>query len=156
MDKHLRTAAPFIGVFAAGIVGMLFVGQSVGIWYANLNLPPFTPPTVAFPVVWTFLYLITATACAIVWRKEPQNDHTEGWVRYFFVQLFINAGWVIFFFGFHSITVAFVDNFILVFIVLGLTASAWEIDRTVTYLMLPYLLWVVFALYLTMEIWSLN
>jgi tryptophan-rich sensory protein len=91
-----------------------------------------------------------------VWRIEPQNSHTEGWVRFYFVQLIFNAGWTIFFFGFHAITVAFIDTLVICFMVVALTASAWEIDKRVTALMIPYALWLFFALYLTAGIWLLN
>ncbi len=156
MSRALRTATAFIATFGAGLVGMLFVGNGVGAWYTSLNTPPFTPPDIFFPFAWTTLYILMAVACAIVWHITPQNAHTEGWVRFYFIQLLLNAGWTIFFFGFHSITVAFLDTLVLCFFALGLTASAWEIDRRVTYLMLPYTLWLFFAAYLTGGIWLLN
>ena len=156
MNKVLRVAVAFTGTFGAGLLGMLFVNTGVSTWYANLHQPPFMPPEIFFPVAWTLLYILMSIACAIVWLKEPQDAHTEGWVRFYFIQLMLNAGWTIFFFGFHAITIAFVDTLVLAFIVIALTASAWEIDRRVTYLMTPYCLWLVFATYLTAGIWLLN
>jgi benzodiazapine receptor len=156
MRKTLKLAAVLIATFGAGLVGMLFVGTSVGDWYFGLLKPAFTPPDVIFPSVWALLYFLSAIACALVWRKEPQNTFTEGWVRFYFIQLMLNAGWTIFFFGMRNITLAFVDNLVLAFMVIALTRSSWEIDRRVTYLMLPYVLWLLFALYLTAGVWLLN
>lgn len=156
MMRFIKTVAPFIVTFAAATAGTLFVGSGVGTWYAGLVKSPLTPPALVFPIAWTVLYILMALACAIVWRVEPQNAHTEGWVRFYFVQLMLNAGWTIFFFGFHDVTLSFIDTLVLLFMVLGLTMSAWEIDRRVTYLMLPYLLWIFFALYLTASVWFLN
>jgi benzodiazapine receptor len=156
MGRLFRTITPFIATFAAGAIGSLFVGSQVGSWYAGLKTPPFMPPVSLFPVAWTALYILMSCACAIAWRKEPQNAHTESWVRFYFVQLFLNMGWVVFFFGFHSITVSLLDTLILGFMVIVLTASGWAIDRRITYFMLPYALWIFFALYLTGGIWLLN
>lgn len=156
MDRIAKTIIPFISTFAVGVIGMLFVDSGVGSWYDSLHMPAFTPPNALFPIVWTALYVIMATACAIVWRKDPQNDHTEGWVRFFFVQLFISMGWTIFFFGYHSITIAFFVVLLLCIIIAGLAVSGWEIDHRVTFLMFPYLMWVLFAAYLTGGVWYLN
>lgn len=156
MGRILKVATVFLTTFASGVLGMVFVNPGVGAWYAGLNKPPFTPPEIFFPVAWTTLYFLMAFACTLVWIKRPQNGHTEGWVRFYFIQLMLNAGWTIFFFGFHSITVAFIDTLVLAFIIVGLTSSAWEIDRRATYLMLPYAVWLFFAAYLTTAIWLLN
>ena len=151
-----RVATVFIGTFAAGLAGMIFVGSGVGGWYAGLIKPAFTPTEIVFPIVWTILYITMALACTLVWSKDPQNAHTEGWVRFYFIGLLFNIGWTIFFFGYHNLTLAFLDTLVLGFFVMGLTVSASELDKKVVYLMLPYCLWILFALYLTAEIWLLN
>ena len=156
MNKLFKIAVVFIGTFAAGLVGMLFVGSGVGSWYAALDKPPLTPPELFFPLAWTVLYILMSLACAIVWIRDPQDAHTEGWVRFYFVQLLLNAGWTIFFFGFHTITVSLINTLVLGFFVVALTSSAWEIDKRVTYLMLPYAVWLFFAAYLIAGIWLLN
>ena len=156
MNKLLKVAVIFVSTFAAGLIGVMFVNNGVGAWYASLVKPPFTPQEIFFPIAWTTLYILMSLACSVVWLKEPQNAHTESWVRFYFIQLLLNSGWTIFFFGFHAITVAFVDSLVLGFFVIALTASGGSIDRRVTYLMLPYALWLVFAAYLTAGIWLLN
>jgi len=152
----LKVATVVISTFAAGLIGMLFVNSGVGSWYISLVKPPLTPPEIFFPVAWTTLYVLMSTACVLVWRIEPQNGHTEGWVRFYFIQLLLNSTWTIFFFGFHVITAAFIDSLVLGFFVLGLTVSGFEIDRRIGYFMLPYAVWIAFALYLTAGIWLLN
>lgn len=156
MNQLIKVLTVFGGTFAAGLVGVLFVNSGVGAWYTGLHKPPFTPNELFFPLAWTTIYALMALAGTIVWLKNPQNAHTEGWLRFYFVQLLFNAGWTIFFFGFHAITVAFVDTLVLGFMVITLTCSCWGMDRRVAYLMIPYALWLVFATYLTAGIWLLN
>jgi len=156
MGRTFKISAVFIATFLAGIIGVLFVSTNVGSWYDGLVKPPLTPPALAFGVVWTMLYILSAVACSMTWCRPKQDAHTEGWVRFYFVSLFLNTGWTIFFFGFHNITLAFLDSLVLGFFVVGLTSSAWELDRRISYLMMPYAVWLFFAAYLTAGIWLLN
>lgn len=127
----------------------------MSLWYGTLEKPPLTPPDMVFGIVWTVLYVLMGVAATVVWLKE-QDQATEGWLRFYFVQLLFNTAWTIFFFAFHAIPLAFADGMILMYLVFGLSMSGWEIKRSVFYLMLPYFLWTVYALYLTLGVWVLN
>ncbi len=61
-----------------------------------------------------------------------------------------------FFFGFHVIFIALVDLVCLVIITVSLLLGAWDIERRSAFLLMPYLAWVIFALYLNAGIWLLN
>jgi len=156
MNVIVKTGTVFIATFAAGLVGMLFVNTGVGSWYAGTIKPPLSPTEAFFPLAWVVLYVLMAGACSLAWNKDPQNSHTEGWVRFYFIQLFLNAGWTIFFFGYHNITFSFMETLVLAFFVITLSTSGYEIDKRIAYLMLPYCLWIVFALYFVGGIWLLN
>lgn len=156
MSPVIRVGMAFIASYGAGLVGYLFVDARVSSWYAGLAKPAFTPSAATFTIVWFILYSLMAAALAIVWTKDPPAAHTEGWVRFFFVQLLFNACFTMFFFGFHAILIAFTDVLFLGFIVLSLMASAADIDRRAVYLLTPYFLWLIFAAYLTLGIWLLN
>ena len=157
MRGTIRTGVAFLASYGAGLVGFYFVDSQVSTWYAALVKPALMPPPEAFAVVWLILYGLMACALAIIWNIEPQTPRTEGWVRFFFIQLLFNAAWTMFFFGFHSVIFAFIDILLLAFTVSGLIVDAWEIKcRGCVYLMLPYLAWILFAAYLTLGIWILN
>ena len=155
MTRLFRVVTVFVGTFGAGFLGFFFADPSMSSWYEGLAKPPLTPPDALFGIAWTILYTLMAVAACVVWLK-PQNPETEGWLRFYFIQLLFNAAWTIFFFGFHAIPLAFADCLVLAYLVFGLTISGLEIKRAVFYLMLPYFLWVTFALYLTLGIWVLN
>ena len=69
-------------------------------WYRQLRKPPFQPPAIAFPVVWTALYAAIAAASA------EAIDAAEGRQRAQFeaalgANLALNAGWTWLFFRAH-------------------------------------------------------
>ena len=156
MSPAIRVLIAIFASYGAGLFGYFFVDAQVSSWYASLTKPALTPSDSIFAIVWFILYGMMAAALAIVWTKRPPPEHTDGWVRFFFVQLLFNASYTMFFFGFHAVLIAFIDLLFLGFIVLSLTASAEDIDRRAVYLMLPYFLWILFAGYLTLGVWWLN
>ena len=156
MHPLLRVSVGVIAVIAAAVSGYLFVDSSVSSWYASLNKPALLPPEWIFPIVGLILYALMIVSVAIIWTKDPETHETEGWVRFFFIQLLFSAAWTAFFFGFHAILISILDLLFLGIVVFGLVCAAWEIDRRVTYFMAPYLAWILFSLYLNINIWLLN
>ena len=156
MGGPLRVVTAFIASYGAGYFGYLFINPAVLAWYEALTKPAFAPTQSLYTVVWIIIYGAMATALAIVWTKDPRAPHTEGWVRFFFVQLLFNACFLMFFFGMHAVIIAFATVLFLGFMALSLAASAGEIDRRSVYLMLAYFLWLVYNAYLTAGIWLLN
>jgi len=121
-------------------------------WYLTLNRPPGVPPSWVFPVVWTTLYVLVGVAGWLAWR---QPGHTRA-LRLWGWQLLANALWSPAFFGLHSPTLGLVVLAALLPLI-GLTLRAlWPIDRRAALLMLPYLLWSLYATYLNVGFWWLN
>ncbi len=156
MNPIVRVILAFLATFSAGLVGFFFVDAGASSWYEGLLKPALNPPAITFGIVWTILYFLMALALSIVWLKKPQTSLTAGWIRFYFVQLLFNVAWTLFFFGLHSILVAFLDILFLAFTVLCLVIATAEIDRRAMYLLIPYLLWVLFAAYLNLSIWLMN
>ena len=156
MSTLVRVCVAFLATYSAGLLGYLFVDSRVDSWYAALVKPAFTPPDAVFAVVWFILYAFMALALSIVWTKDASKNENDGWVRFYFVQLLFNAAWTVFFFGLHAVLVALIVILFLGFMVLALAVAAADIDRRATYLLLPYLAWLLFAAYLTLGIWWLN
>ena len=157
MSPMVRVCLSFLASYGAGAVGFFFVDSQVAGWYGGLAKPMLTPPPMVFGIVWFVLYALMAYALTIIWNIDPQTPSSEAWVRFYFLQLLLNAAWTMFFFGFHSLILSFIDILVLVFIVSGLVINAWEMNcRQAAYYMLPYFLWILFAAYLTLGIWILN
>lgn len=148
-----------IAVSVCLLIGFLsgFATQSsVDTWYATLNKPSFNPPNWLFAPVWTLLYLLMGIAAGIVWAKGFYHVWVKTALYYFGFQLLFNALWSIVFFGFRNPFWALLV--ILILLVLILYTIKWFkiVSRPAAYLLIPYLLWVAFAMLLNYKIWELN
>jgi|SRR3989344_2743111 len=156
MGSFSRASASIIASYSAGYVGSLFITTGAGTWYDALIKPDFLPPGSVFLPGWLVLYGLMAAALYIIWSRDPNAREWTGWVPLFFAHLLLNVGWVVFFFGFHAVFIAFVDIVALAFSILILISGAWAIDKRAAFLLIPYLLWVLFATALNAAIWYLN
>ena len=115
-----------------------------GDWYATLPKPTWTPPDQAFGPVWAALYLMMAAAGAVVWLTRDREDVCCP-LAGFGLQLAANLAWTVLFFGLHAPFLAFLDV-LLLWVLVGLTAlHFFEVSRLAGWLMVPYWLWVSFA-----------
>lgn len=141
--------------FAAAGIGGTVTMTSVGGWYQTLTKPSWNPPDWIFGPVWTVLYFLMAVAAWSVWRQSgwPSAIAPLAW---FFVQLALNVGWSIVFFGLQNPGAAFMEILVLW---LAIAATAYVFARRSTvaaWLLVPYLAWTSFAVVLNAVIWRLN
>lgn len=129
---------------------------SVTTWYPTLNKPGFTPPNWVFAPVWTLLYGFMGLAAFLVWRRGLHHVRVRNALTAFVVQLVLNAGWSFAFFGAQSPALG------LVVILFLWGTLAWTMDRffrlrtAAGWLLVPYLVWVTYALALNVAIWGMN
>lgn len=141
--------------FAVAAAGGAVTATSVNDWYQGLEKPWFTPPDWLFAPVWSVLFALMAVAGWRVWRVSGSGK--AGWALLAFaVQLGLNLGWSILFFGMNLIGAALLEMFVLFGMIL-LTAFLFaKRDRTAGLLFVFYAVWVGFALMLNTSIWVLN
>lgn len=138
-----------------GALGAAVTASSVTTWYADLNKPPFTPPNEVFGPVWTVLYVMMATAAWRVWRVADRET-AQGPLTMFALQLALNLGWSVAFFGLERTGSAVAVIVVLELAVIATAFAFRPIDRLAALLMVPYALWVGFATVLNIAIWRLN
>lgn len=118
--------------------------------------PPLSPPGWLFPVVWTSLYILMGVASYIVIESTASREEKERALGVYLVQLVFNFLWSIIFFSLGLYYFAFI--WLLALLVL-IIISAWrffKIDKTAGVLIIPYIIWVIFAGYLNLAIAYLN
>jgi tryptophan-rich sensory protein len=138
-----------------GVLGASLVEASIDTWYADLIKPAFTPPNAVFGPVWTVLYLLMAVAAWRVWRGADRQT-ARGPLTLFALQLALNLGWSVVFFGLQKIGAAVATIIVLDVAVLVTTLAFRTVDRAAALLMTPYLAWVLFATVLNVATWRLN
>lgn len=150
----MHPAAALAGFIAlvvlAALIGSAFQPSD---WYAALRKPPLTPPNWIFGPVWSFLYLCIAVAGWLVWRaRRDATTPLALWAS----QLVLNGLWSLLFFGLHRPGLALLELAILLALVVATTAAFFRVRSLAGALLVPYVLWVGFAIYLNAGIWYLN
>jgi benzodiazapine receptor len=138
-----------------GALGAAVVASGIDSWYADLAKPSFTPPNAVFGPVWTVLYVLMAIAAWRVWRIADR-DTARGPLTLFALQLVLNLGWTVVFFGLQKIGAAVATIFVLDVSVVVTMLAFRTVDRLAALLMGPYLAWVAFATVLNIALWRLN
>jgi len=139
-----------------GIVATLYTRPEIKTWYITLIKPAFTPPNWLFPVAWTTLYILIATAAYLVWKLRDNTPTYKTAVCIYIVQLALNFSWSIIFFGMHQILGGVIVIIsLLVAIVLNISWFG-RFSRFAAWLLVPYLLWVSYAALLNISISVLN
>jgi benzodiazapine receptor len=123
---------------AVFLFGGLFVP---GDWYLALNRAPWSPPNIAFPIVWTFLYVFIAIAGWQIYHRGNSSLKAL-WVT----QLILNGLWSWVFFGQQwmlvgLLTIVLLDGLVINLILktrrAGLALASW--------LLVPYIVWLLIA-----------
>ena len=124
-------------------------------WYRTLAKPSFAPPGWLFPPVWTVLYLLMATAAWRIWRL-PANPARGRALALFALQLALNLIWSFLFFTFRSPPAGLADIAVLWVAIVATLRAFGRLDRAAGLLLLPYLLWVGYAVALNLATVWLN
>lgn len=135
-----------------GLIGATTAAQIEG-WYNNLDRAPLTPPDYAFAIVWPLLYAMIAIAG---WRLWQKRDEQRGPLLLFAIQMVMNWAWSFIFFTAHAPLAAFIWMIVLIGVAGAVAVLSWPRNRPVTYLFIPYLLWLCFAAYLNGYIAVMN
>ena len=139
-----------------GFLGSFATMDSVKAWYVNLSRPSFTPPDWAFGVVWPILYVMMGVSAFLIWGKGLDKREVRTAMGLFILQLVLNGLWTPIFFGLHMIGFALVDIVLLWAAILITILAFRRISKTAAYLLVPYILWVSFAVALNGALWLLN
>ena len=155
-EKHIGKLV--ISIIIAEAVGAIsaFLGMSNQEMYGQLVKPVFLPPGWIFPIVWIILFFLMGTAAYRIWIRGKQGENVTRALVLYAIQLALNFMWTIIFFRFKLYGLAFIELMILLVFILITTLEFRKIDKTAAYLMIPYILWVLFAGILNYAVWMLN
>ena len=137
-------------VVLGGLVGLIISGSMD---YGSLNKPPLSPPAILFPIVWTILYILMGVSYGILKDKSLVDESIN---QIYITQLIVNLLWSIFFFVFKWRLFSFFWILLLVFLVAIMIYQFYKKDRVAGLLQVSYLLWTIFATYLTLGVYLLN
>lgn len=133
-----------IPVILGGIIGLII---NPFMNYQSLNKPPLSPPGLTFPIVWTILYIIMGYS---FYKQFNQNKSI------YYTQLIVNLLWSIFFFVFKWYLFSFLWITFLIILVIIMIKKFYKENKLSGLLNIPYLIWLLFASYLSLGIYLLN
>lgn len=132
-------------------IGQTMQGNVDG-WYQTLNKPSFNPPNWIFPIMWSILYVLIATAGWKLWDIGASHKLKGVYILY----TLMNWAWTPIFFGAQQMFMG-----LLWIVALNLVAALFIVVanrqvRLAALLMIPPFLWTLFASFLNYSIWMLN
>lgn len=141
---------------AAGWVGNLLQGDDVGVRYLSFERPAWAPPQEAFGIVWPILYTLIGVAAWRVWRAAGSLEAARFPLGLWVTQLALNAIWPGVFFGLTAFGPA-VAVIVALAVAIGATIAAFRrFDRIAAWLLVPYLVWILYATALNIALWEMN
>ena len=137
-------------LLAGGMIGLLIAPYMD---FNELQKPFLVPPSILFPIAWTILYLLMGLAYGIL-KEEEQLQTPER--NIYMAQLIVNLLWPIFFFIAKWRLFSFIWLLLLIFLVIVMIKRFYYKNKVSGLLLIPYILWLLFAAYLNLGIYYLN
>ncbi len=144
----LRLLMLILLCYGSGFIIASFNTPEALLWYHNLYLAPLTPPDWSFSVVWSVLYALIVWSAFLVWNVASH--------RYFYFQLIAMILWGYTFWVAHMCFWSFCILGALTFFIVEMMKEFYRYSKLSARLLIPYLLWTVFASYLNAYLFVFN
>jgi translocator protein len=150
----LRLLAFLLLNFGALALGGLATGNGViSDWYTSLTKAPWTPPGWVFGFAWTTIMVCFSVYMAKAWAIA--KNRTEIAVV-FGLQWLLNVSWNPVFFSLHYTTASLFIILALLLVVAGMLFGYRKELGHWSWLIVPYVMWLVVASSLNGYIWWMN
>ncbi|MCX6987596.1 MAG: tryptophan-rich sensory protein [Chlamydiae bacterium] len=155
-NKLLLLILSIVPILAIAFISGQITKTSINNWYLTIHKSSLTPPNMTFPIVWTLLYVMIGLS---LWRLLIVHYYKKAMKQgllYFAIQMILNFLWTPAFFGLQSPLLALAVIIPLWIFIIMTIAKIYRPAKDAALLLIPYLLWVSFALYLNAVIVYLN
>jgi tryptophan-rich sensory protein len=155
LDKVIKLVACVAIVMIVGWLAGLLGNANDG--YTSLVRPALTPPDIVFSIVWPILYALMGVSLYLIIGEKSINGGVRiASITLFVVQLALNITYIPVFFTLKSYLIAFIVLALLSATVSALAMVNFRANKLSAILLLPYLAWLLFAVYLNASIVALN
>ena len=130
--------------------------MQTAIWYASLIKPSWAPPAWLFGPVWTALYILIGISFGrvfvLAWRKKIGKIVALP----FALNLILNLAFSPIQFTLQNNFLAAIDILLITATLVWGMAAIYRYEKWLTYIQIPYLVWVSFATVLQLTVTYLN
>ncbi len=124
--------------------------------YSELIKPSWAPPSWLFSPVWTVLYILIIVSFGSVFRMFFQKQVPFVVLLPFVLNIFFNLIFTWIQFGLKNLPLASLDILLVLGTLIWAMIAIYPYARWVTWIQVPYLLWVSFASVLQITVTLLN
>lgn len=125
-------------------------------WYETLIKPTWAPPSWLFGPVWTVLYVMIGISFTSVFLMYLRKEIRFGVMLPFILNLIFNLAFTPLQFGLRSNLLAAIDILLVLGTLIWAMAKIYKHKKWITYIQIPYVLWVAFATVLQLTITTIN
>ena len=125
-------------------------------WYSQLIKPTWAPPAWLFGPVWSVLYVLIAISFGKVFLMAWQKRIPLIIILPFILNLFFNFIFTYLQFVLKNNLLAALDILLVLITLIWAMMAIYPYAKWITYIQIPYLLWVSFATILQLTITYLN
>lgn len=155
----LRRIITFIVAVAlplsVGGLSALFTGDIESLYDSVVN-PPFAPPASVFPIVWGILYVLMGIALYLVVKDGFEDGEVKEALLYFAITLIFNFFWTPIFFKWGRVLLALIWLGAMIVLAGINIVQFYRINKWAGFLLIPYFIWLLFALALNIGVYLLN
>jgi tryptophan-rich sensory protein len=144
---------------SVAVILVLAVGgwtTKVGAWYRDLRKPSWNPPNWVFGPAWTVILAMAAWSGVSAWTNATDDPARVLILALFGVNIFLHMLWSPLFFAMKRPDWALIEVPFLWLSIAALMLGVGRYSALAVWLLLPYLLWVTFAVVLNLRIVQLN
>ena len=117
-------------------------------WYLNLTKAPWTPPGWVFGAAWTSIMICFSIYLIFLFTK----NYNQKKLFLFSLQFILNVSWNYIFFNKHEIFISLISIILLTALIFFLFFHYYKELNKVSYLLLPYMIWLCIATSLNLYI----
>lgn len=100
--------------------------------------------------------MLMGIASYLIYTSQASSERIQKALIAYGIQLAVNFFWSIIFFNMQAFLFAFLWLLLLWVLIIVTMALFYRIRRSAMYLLIPYFLWVTFAVYLNFGVFQLN
>ena len=147
--------------YAVTTIAMVIVATAgifatdIGPWYRELIKPSWQPPDWLFGPAWTSIYICIIFSVGMVWNRAAEEAQTTI-IILLLINFVLNILWSFLFFKLRRPDLALLEVVFLWLSIVSLIVYFKDIHVLSSWLLVPYLVWVSFASFLTLTIVRLN